>query len=195
VRLLRRSSAAESDAATAAPETPTSGKGRPTPKRKEAQAQRKANVTAPRDKKEARARDREDRAQAYERMKAGDERYFPARDRGPARAYARNWVDGRRNVAQFFWPAIITGLVLLFLPGTRSVATTVLLVFYVVVAADTAMSLFGLRRQLAQRFPDDPSRKGALSYAFGRSMQSNKRKVPPATVSIGWTKQQRRGGD
>jgi hypothetical protein len=172
-------------------ETPN-GKGRPTPKRKDAQAQRKANVTAPRDKKEARARDREDRAQAYERMKAGDERYFPARDRGAARAFARNWIDGRRNVAQFFWPAIITGLVLLFLPGTRSIATLVLLVFYVVVAADSAVSLLGLRRQLAKRFSDDPGRRGALSYAFGRSMQSNKRKVPPPTVSTGWTKQQRR---
>jgi hypothetical protein len=190
---FRRSSAAEADA-TAEPESPTSGKGRPTPKRKDAQAQRKANVTAPRDKKEARARDREDRAQAYERMKAGDERYFPARDRGPARGYARNWVDGRRNVAQFFWPAIITGLVLLFLPATRNLATTVLLVFYVVVAADSAISLLGLRRQLAKRVPDDPARKGALTYAFGRSMQSNRRKVPPATVSIGWTKQQRRSG-
>jgi len=188
---FRRSSAADADA-TVEPEAPTTGKGRPTPRRKDAQAQRKANVTAPRDKKEARARDREDRALAYERMKAGDERYFPARDRGPARAYARNWVDGRRNVAQFFWPAIITGLVLLFLPGTRNIATTVLLVFYVVVAADSAVSLLGLRRQLAKRFPDDPARKGALTYAFGRSMQSNKRKVPPAAVSIGWTKQQRR---
>jgi hypothetical protein len=188
---FRRSSAAETDAPAVDTETAT-GKGRPTPKRKDAQAQRKANSTAPRDKKEAKARDREDRAQAYARMKAGDERYFPARDRGPVRAYARNWIDGRRNVAQFFWPAIITGLILLFLPATRSLATTVLLVFYVVVAADTAVSLLGLRRQLAKRFPDDPGRRGALSYAFGRSMQTSKRKVPPATVSIGWTKEQRR---
>ena len=170
----------------------TSGKGRPTPKRKEAQAQRRSRVAPPKDRKEARAREREDRAVAYQKLKSGDEKYFPARDRDPVRAYARNWIDGRRNAAQLFWPVVIGGLILLVIPNAQRIATTVLLVFYLVVGFDTAVSLFGLRRQLARRFPDDASRRGALVYAFGRSLQTKRRKVPPVVVEPGWTRSQRR---
>jgi len=169
------------------------GKGRPTPKRKEAQAQRRSRVAPPKDRKEARAREREERAHAYERLKAGDEKYYPARDRGPVRAYARNWIDGRRNAAQLFWPVVIGGLVLLVIPGAQRIATSLLLVFYLVVGLDTGWSLFGLRRQLTRRFPDAGARRGALPYAFGRSLQTRRRKVPPVAVSLGWTREQRQG--
>ncbi len=191
--LFRRTPAAETaDPAADAPD-PAAGKGRPTPKRKDAQAQRRAGVAAPRDRKEARAREREDRAKSYERLKAGDEKYFPARDRGPVRSYARNWIDGRRNAAQFFWPVVIGGLVLLVIPGTQRVATSLLLAFYVVVTVDTTLSLLALRKQLGRRFPDATARKGALMYAFGRSLQTKRRKVPPPVVKQGWSRGQRRG--
>jgi hypothetical protein len=187
---------ATDSSATTDPAAATSGgKGRPTPKRKEAEAQRRSRVAPPKDRKEARTREREERAVAYQKLKSGDERYFPARDRGPVRAFARSWIDGRRNAAQLFWPVVIGGLVLLVIPGAQRVATSVLLLFYLVVGADTAVSLLGLRRQLSRRFPDDPARRGALMYAFGRSLQGKRRRVPPPTVEMGWTGKQRKSTD
>ena len=35
-------------------------------------------------------------------MLTGDERYYPARDQGPARRYARDFVDARYNVGEYF---------------------------------------------------------------------------------------------
>ena len=57
---------------------------------------------------------REERTQQMRRCKAGDERNLPARDRGPVRKYARDLVDARRSVAEFFLPFALVILVLSF---------------------------------------------------------------------------------
>jgi len=175
------------------------GKGRPTPKRRDAEAARKGKVAAPKDRKQARARMREERLKERERvaiaLKTGDERHYPARDQGKARRIARNWIDGRRNVGEIFWPLVITALVLLVVPVPRlqQMSTILLLGFYAFVVTDTAWSLFGLRRLLHEYVPDSGERRGALPYAFGRSLQSRKRRRPSPIVERGWTKQLRLG--
>jgi hypothetical protein len=175
------------------------GKGRPTPKRRDVEAARKGKVAAPKGRKEARARMREERLKERERvataLKTGDERHYPARDQGKARRIARNWIDGRRNVGEIFWPLVITALVLLVVPVPRlqQMSTVLLLGFYAFVVTDTAWSLFGLRRVLQEYVPDSGERRGALPYAFGRSLQSRKRRRPSPIVERGWTKQLRRG--
>lgn len=177
----------------------TQGKGRPTPKRREAEAARKTLGAPPKDRKQAKARMREERAKERQRtqaaMRSGDERHYPARDRGKARHIARNWVDGRRNVGEFFWPLVITALVFLLLPlgPLQAVSTILLLGFYAVVMADTAWSLLGLRRLLIQTLADPAERRGAMPYAFGRSLQSRKRRLPVPQVERGWTKKVKTG--
>lgn len=137
-----------------------------------------------------RVREREEQQAA---MKAGDERAFPVRDRGPARKIARNYVDGRRGAGEFFWPAVIVALALLLLPPTQAFATWFLLGFYLLIVTDTAIMLTGLNRLARRAVPDSAERKGALPYAFGRSIQSRKRRMPPSTVSMGWSRKALKG--
>lgn len=182
-----------------ADESATGGKGRPTPKRNESEAARRQKMAPPKDKREARARMKAERAKERERvtdaLKSGDERHYPLRDQGKARHIARNWIDGRRNVGEFFWPIVIAALVLLFLPipALQQSSTAVLLAFYILITADTALSLFGLRSALAREVPEKGQRRGALPYAFGRSIQSRKRRMPPPKVERGWTRRFARG--
>jgi hypothetical protein len=177
----------------------STGKGRPTPKRRDAESARKQKVAPPRDKKEARGRLKAERAkerqQTMEAMRSGDERSYPARDQGKARHLARNWIDGRRNVGEVFWPVVITALVLLFMPvpALRQLSTLVLLGFYVIITVDTGLSLLGLRRAVQREVTEPGQRRGTLAYAFGRSLQSRKRRLPAPQVERGWTKQYLRG--
>lgn len=200
----RRSSSPDSDAEQVsapveASSGKTPGKGRPTPKRRDAEAARRASRTAPKDKKQARERlrseSRREREEQIAAMKAGDERLYPMRDRGVPRKIARNVVDGRRGAGEFFWPVVIACLVLLLVPfaPTRGIATWLLLGYYVLILVDTARLLLGLNRLLKRTVPDDPSLKGTLPYAFGRSLQSRKRRMPAIKVPIGWTRKAMRG--
>jgi hypothetical protein len=176
-----------------------SGKGRPTPKRRDAESARKQKVAPPKDKREARSRLKAERAkerqQVTEAMRSGDEKGYPARDQGKGRHLARNWIDGRRNVGEVFWPVVITALVLLFMPvpPLRQLSTLVLLGFYVVITVDSGLSLLGLRRALQREVPEQGQRRGSLAYAFGRSLQSRKRRLPGPQVERGWTKRYLRG--
>lgn len=175
----------------------TVGKGRPTPKRREAEAARRARSTPPKDRKQARQRlrgeQRRERDEQTAALRAGDERLYPARDRGPARRVARNYVDGRRGFGELFWPVVIAAVVMLLLPRIQSVATLVLLTFYVLIIGDSAIMLLGLNRLLSRVAPNDPARKGTLPYAFARSLQRRKRRLPVVKAPIGWSRRARGG--
>ena len=182
----------------AAPD-PTAAKGRPTPKRRDAEAHRRQKAAPPRDRREARSRLKAERAKerqlTTEAMRTGDERQYPVRDQGKGRHIARNWVDGRRNIGEVFWPVVITALVLLFMPvpALQRLSTVVLLGFYVLITIDSGWSMLGLRSALHKEVPDPGQRRGALAYAFGRSISSRKRRMPAPKVERGWTRQYRRG--
>jgi hypothetical protein len=197
--VFRRSSAADAATDSSDATTKQSGKGRPTPKRREAEAARKNKAAPPKDRKQAKQRMRDEKAKERARtsaaLRAGDERHYPVRDQGKARHIARNWVDGRRNVGELFWPLVITALIFLIVPvgQLQSLSTVLLLGFYFFVMGDTAWSLLGLRRVLQQQLPDSDDRRGAMPYAFGRSLQSRKRRLPSPQVERGWTKQLREG--
>ena len=79
--------------------TPASGKGRPTPTRKEAEAAARARAKAALDPKATRRQQRDQRAARSQEvragLKSGDERYLPARDKGPVRRFIRDFVDSR----------------------------------------------------------------------------------------------------
>lgn len=177
----------------------TSRKGRPTPKRKESEAARRQKMSPPKDRREAKARMKAEKAKERQRtmdaLRSGDERHYPARDQGKGRHLARNWVDGRRNVGELFWPIVIAALVLLFLPipALQQGSTMVLLGFYVLITADSGWSLLGLRRALHNELPDPADRRGAMAYAFGRSIQARRRRLPVPQVERGWTRRYSRG--
>jgi len=74
-------------------------KGRPTPSRKEAEAARKARAKVPRTRKEMAAAQKlqrnESSTQMRQAMRNGDDRFLPARDKGPVRRFIRDYVDSR----------------------------------------------------------------------------------------------------
>jgi hypothetical protein len=183
--------------AVESPEKPQ-GKGHPTPKRRDAEAARRQRTAPPKDRKEARARERAERTREREEqtaaIKAGDERRFPARDQGPARKIARRYIDGRRGAGEFFWPAVIVALLFLVVPNeaVKAFAMWFLLGYYLLIIIDSFVALTGLNRVLQRTVPDKGDRRGTLPYAFQRSIQSRKRRMPPPTVAVGWSRKARK---
>jgi Protein of unknown function (DUF3043) len=144
-------------------------------------------MTAPRDRKtayrEARERQRESRSRQMQALRAGDERALPTRDRGPARKYARDLVDARRSVAEFFLPLALVILVLSFGGTTQMkvVGGRLWLALVVLIVLDSAVLAFKLRRGLDRSLPD-VSHRGVLVYTLMRSMQIRRFRLPPPRI-------------
>ncbi|KRB76030.1 hypothetical protein ASE01_13420 [Nocardioides sp. Root190] len=166
------------------------GKGRPTPTRKEAEAAARARAKAPADKRGATRQQREFRAEESRKirqgMKAGDERYFLPRDRGPIRRFIRDYVDRRFSIVEMVIPLMIIGLVLGYTGNSALVqaSSLVLLATVLFVITDMLVLRFRLRRELRKRFPDDLL-KGTTYYALTRSMQMKFMRLPKARIKIG----------
>ncbi|EPH45498.1 hypothetical protein STRAU_1465 [Streptomyces aurantiacus JA 4570] len=170
----------DSSAQTRDPQAP---KGRPTPKRALAQSQRRSVMNTPTTRKEAAKRQREERriqmAKQREALASGDERFLPARDRGPVRKFAREFVDSRFNVAEFFLPMAVVILVLSMVrvPQLQNIALLLWLVVIVLIVLDSITNVFRLKKRLAERFPDE-NKKGAVAYALMRSLQMRRLRLP-----------------
>ncbi|MFE9421906.1 DUF3043 domain-containing protein [Kitasatospora sp. NPDC006697] len=180
---------AEQDAAPQSRD-PQAKKGRPTPKRSEAEASRRTRVTVPKDRKEAAKQSRErlraEREKQREALLNGDERALPARDKGPVRKFARDYMDSRWSVAEFFLPFAVVILVLSVLRvGTLQLLSTLLfLIFLILVVVDFVRLGLGLRRALNNRFPNENSR-GAVMYGLMRNLQLRRLRLPKPQVKRG----------
>ena len=168
---------------TAAPAQEGS-KGRPTPKRRDAERGRRRTAAAPRDRKEAyrRTRDqqREQRARMMHGLKAGDEKLLPARDRGPVRRFARDLVDSRRSVAEFFLPLALIILILNFTNNAQVqfVGSALWILLVVLIVVDSVLLSRKLKKGLRRMHPDEGA-KGVIPYALMRSMQIRRFRLPP----------------
>ncbi|MEU6729716.1 DUF3043 domain-containing protein [Nonomuraea wenchangensis] len=172
------------------------GKGRPTPKRRDQESRRRQPVHAPKDRKEAyrqmRAKQAAERERARKGMLAGDERYLPARDKGPARKFARDWVDSRRLPSQYFLPFSLLILLATWVPWPIEIRAAVL---NIVIAVGWPIMMIGVvvtgvyvawkvKREVASKLPDE-SVKGVGFYAAMRALQIRKLRFPPPTVAPG----------
>ena len=180
-------SAAPSEAAAGAK---PGGKGRPTPTRKEAEAAAKARARTPTSRKELAKAQRSTRAESSQRvraaMKAGDERYYLPRDKGPVRRFIRDFVDSKFSFIELMVPLLVVTMVLGYSGSTRlaAIGNAVLMGTIVLVAANMLWLRFQLRRELARRFPDEPT-KGLTYYAITRALQMKFMRLPKAKVKIG----------
>lgn len=177
----------------------TPGKGRPTPRRKEAEARKRGPAAPPpRTQREAARRARATRsskeerrkeaATRRERMMAGDEKYLLPRDRGPVKAYVRDVVDARRNVAGLFMP--LAGIILLsiFIPNPIVQQYVSLLAPAMMLAMLAEGLLLGrtVNVNVRQRFPNEQvSRIGLGFYAITRATQLRRLRVPRPRVGHG----------
>ncbi|MDJ0341163.1 DUF3043 domain-containing protein [Streptomyces sp. H10-C2] len=169
---------------------PQAPKGRPTPKRNEAQGQRRTRATVPTDRKAAGKQAREARraemAKQREALAGGDERYLPARDKGPVRKFVRDHVDSRYRVAEFFLPLAVVILVLSMIQNTqlRNLSLLLWMVVIVLILVDSVITVILLRKQLRTRFPDKNLR-GAVAYALMRTLQMRRLRLPKPMVKRG----------
>ncbi|MGW1888672.1 DUF3043 domain-containing protein [Streptomyces sp. NPDC002004] len=172
------------------PRDPQAPKGRPTPKRSQAQSQRRSVAQTPMTRKDAAKRQREERRVQLERQRQalanGDERYLPARDKGPVRKFARDFVDSRFCVAEFFLPLAVVILVLSMVrvPQLQQIALLLWLGVIVLIVLDSIGVAIRLRKRLAEKFPDTP-KKGAIPYALMRSLQMRRLRLPKPQVKRG----------
>jgi len=170
--------------------TTSEGKGRPTPTRKEAESKRKVSSLAPvvtKDQKRAsKALARQSRVAQRAAYLRGDESALPARDRGPARRYVRNFVDSRRSTGEYFLPIIFVVLVLTLIPVPAVQIGAVALMYAVLVLAviDGFFLSRKIRKAIAIKFPGT-STKGLGMYAWLRSTQMRRLRAPHPQVKVG----------
>jgi hypothetical protein len=168
----------------------TASKGRATPKRSDAERRRRQPYTAPKDRKEAsrtsRDRQRADRGRRMEAVRRGEEWALPPRDRGPVKALARDYVDSKRRVSEYYMYGLLVLLVLLFIPSAvvKSIVPVLVLSAVVVMAVEGVFIGRRVKALAAQRLPGESTR-GLGLYAAMRALQIRKLRVPKPRVSPG----------
>ena len=176
----------------------TVGKGRATPKRKDAQA-RRLHPIVPADRKAARREARAKRDEAWERQRqamiTGDERYLPARDKGPIRRYIRNYIDARYSIGELFMPsAILLLLITVGFSAIRGSQAPNLLAFYIMVGIyllffaaifDALICWRLVRRRLYAKFGEERVRGEGMIiwYVFARCMNLRRWRQPAPQVA------------
>lgn len=186
--MFRRTKSA--DTATETVALKEGGKGRPTPTRREAEAAAKLRAKVGHDKKQAskqlRARRSEQNAKARQGMKAGDEKFLPARDQGVVRRFIRDRIDSRLCMAEFLLPLLLIIMALQYSgePSLMRFSNGLWSATILLVGVDTIFLLWKVKREVKQRFPDE-STKGATFYAILRSLQVRFMRMPKAKVKLG----------
>ena len=171
-------------------ESKPGGKGRPTPSRKEAEAAARAKAKVPRTRKEQAAAAKLARAEGSTKMrqamKTGDERYLPARDRGPVKRFIRDYVDSRFSFVELMIPVLLVTTIMAWSgnAGLAAYGNALLFGMLLLIVVDMVRLRFKLRRELATRFPDEPT-KGTTYYAVMRSLQMKFMRLPKSQVKIG----------
>jgi hypothetical protein len=166
-------------------------KGRPTPKRSEAQAKRRQPITksrapaAPRTPQD-KARAKASRATKYDAMKRGEAWALNPRDRGPTRALARDFVDSKRRISEYYMYVLVVLVAAVFLRNKTesAIISPLVLVLVVVVLADAMLIRRSLTKLIAERLPGESAR-GLTLYAVMRALQIRRFRVPAPRVQPG----------
>ena len=164
-------------------------KGRPTQKRKEAESKRKVSSLAPivtKDQKRAsKAQAREDRVAQRAAYLRGDESALPARDRGPARRFVRNYVDSRRSTGEYFLPTIFVVLVFTLIQNQIIQIGAIVLMYAMLLFAviDGIFLSRKIRKAVQEQFPGTDT-KGLGMYAWLRSTQMRRLRAPHPQVTV-----------
>jgi hypothetical protein len=168
----------------------TAPKGAPTPKRSEAQANRRQPYQAPANRKAAseqsRQRDRADRIRKSEALQRGEQWALPPKDRGPVRALARDVVDARRGIGEYYMLMVVLLVVLLVIPGntTKLVADGVVLLLLLVIVIEGWLVGSKVKRLAEQRYPGESTR-GVMMYTTMRGISLRRMRIPKPRVERG----------
>ncbi|MEO8262394.1 MAG: DUF3043 domain-containing protein [Pseudolysinimonas sp.] len=163
-------------------------KGHATPSRKEQEAARKRPLV-PTDRKLAARQSRGQVQAARERarigMAAGEEKYLPARDKGPQKRYVRDYIDARWSLGEVLLPLLVLTILSYFF---ESIAPYVLIAVWGVIAVLAVEGIVVgvlLRRKLAAKFGAGKVERGVSWYAFMRMIQMRVLRLPKPQVKRG----------
>ncbi|WP_236700601.1 DUF3043 domain-containing protein [Allosalinactinospora lopnorensis] len=183
---------------SASSETPqpkgyTPKKGQPTPKRSEAEKGLRRPLNAPQTRREAYRQYRERRSRESQRAaqrsgaRKGEEQTFRPQDLGPVRAYARDFVDSRRSVSEFFLYFSLAIILLLFVPMPELQLGVTYIVWPAMMVSIVAEGIYvsnRIKRDVRRYFPDEETR-GVGFYAAMRQLQIRKLRLPKPRVRVG----------
>jgi len=171
------------------PDAPVgAGKNRPTPTRAEQEAARKRPLVA--DTKEARARAKSDLAAQRDKarvgMANGEEKYLPARDKGPQRRFARDFVDAGWHIGELMMPLMVVVILLSLWPNAAVVyyGFVGLWVFIMFVVGDMIITSVRVKRAAAAKW-GDRREKGLGWYSAMRTIQMRFMRLPKPQVARG----------
>jgi hypothetical protein len=166
-------------------------KGRPTPKRSEAERGRRQPITGSRAPAgprtpEDKAKARTDRTRKYEAMKAGESWALNPRDRGPTRALARDYIDSKRRISEYYMYILVVLLVAIFVRNktAQTYISPLILVLVVIIVIDAQFIRYRLRKLVSERLPGESTR-GLTMYAVMRALQIRRFRVPAPRVRPG----------
>jgi hypothetical protein len=119
-------------------------------------------------------------------MKRGEDWALQPRDRGPAKALARDYVDSRRRLSEYYMYVMVVLIVVLFIRTgpIQQFAQPIALVLIVFVIVDAWFLGRSLRKLVAQRLPGESTR-GLTMYAVFRALQIRRMRTPAPRVKPG----------
>jgi len=168
-------------------ETPR-GKGRATPTRREREAanlrplvsndRRAAN-------RAARAKLNEARDRARVGMANGEERYLPARDRGPQRRFVRDYVDARFSIGEALIPFTFVAILASLVPVVGGYFILAVYVFVLAAVIDCVILGAILKRRIEAKFGEGRMERGTRWYASMRAIQLRVLRLPKPQVKRG----------
>jgi hypothetical protein len=119
-------------------------------------------------------------------MRRGDDWALNPRDRGPVRALARDYVDSKRRISEYYMYVLVILVAAVFARNKelQAIITPFILVLVAVVFIDAQLIRRGLRRLVAERLPGESTR-GLTTYAVFRALQIRRFRLPSPRVQPG----------
>lgn len=181
--------------------TPDGKKGRPTPKRKAAEAAR-IRPLVPKDRKEAKRAARAARNARFDAeqraMITGEEKYLPARDKGAARRFVRDYVDARHSFSEWILAVMMVSIILLMLLSmlgnkiplqyqTYILYASSILMYgaFIITAVEAILVWRKVKRIFTKAHPREDIPSGTGYYIFSRMIMPRRWRSPRPQVDRG----------
>ena len=119
-------------------------------------------------------------------MKEGQEWALNPKDRGPVRALARDYVDSKRRVSEYYMYILPVLVVALFFrsKAAQEFISPLILVLVFIIVVDAQLIRRALAKLIAQRLPGQSTR-GLTLYAVMRALQIRRFRIPVPRVHPG----------
>jgi prepilin signal peptidase PulO-like enzyme (type II secretory pathway) len=119
-------------------------------------------------------------------MANGDEKFLPARDRGPQKRYVRDYVDARFSVGELLIPLMFAVIILTFFPQpeVQVIGIVSLWAFFGIAVVDVVVLGFLVTGKLTAKFGADRVER-VRWYAAMRALQLRMMRLPKPQVKRG----------